>query len=358
VNNEMERAVDAAVAAVAGVSDDRLPRHKVMRAAILAADAARGEPVAEVVNSDLGPFLKWDQKWLLSLCEPSKSMVGAKLYTAPQPQQPAPECKHTWQTTGGSFNLAQRELRCSKCGHLRTSANPAPQDCEKRCTCPSGDGSLEWPCAVHPPSTQQTGVRELAEAVFNIPVPTKGFREGWRDEEIWQWALGAAASLILGVTRAEAERMFATTREQDCEKRAREFLGDVIGHTTDDIERLLRADGAYTVDLDDALRAIAAALAAKPTEPRQSQGEWSDEVVAILEGYGFAREAAVVFASAELKEYADGECDCAEMSPRDWVDLLMGVGADVVERWKTESAGRSYGYKPAQPPHRDRGEVA
>ena len=36
----------------------------------------------------------------------------------------------------------------------------------------------------------------LADAIRNIPVPTRGFHEGWRDEEIWQWALNEAAKLV------------------------------------------------------------------------------------------------------------------------------------------------------------------
>lgn len=42
--------------------------------------------------------------------------------------------------------------------------------------------------------------------------------------------------------------------------RAREIVGDVIGHTADDIVRLQYADGAYTIDLDDALKAVEQAL--------------------------------------------------------------------------------------------------
>lgn len=49
--------------------------------------------------------------------------------------------------------------------------------------------------------------------------------------------------------------------DEGIERQARVLLGDVIGHTEDDIVRLCRADGAYTVDLDDTLRAIEAALA-------------------------------------------------------------------------------------------------
>lgn len=52
--------------------------------------------------------------------------------------------------------------------------------------------------------------RALAKAVFNIPVPGRGFHEGWRDEEIWQWALRAAAAHILGATQSETEKLFTT----------------------------------------------------------------------------------------------------------------------------------------------------
>lgn len=48
-------------------------------------------------------------------------------------------------------------------------ANEAPLSTEHSvasCTCPSGDGSLRWPCPVHPPSMHTRGPWET-EAVFS-----------------------------------------------------------------------------------------------------------------------------------------------------------------------------------------------
>lgn len=42
-------------------------------------------------------------------------------------------------------------------------------------------------------TTGQGDVERLVERIRNIPVPERGFHEGWRDEEIWQWALREAA---------------------------------------------------------------------------------------------------------------------------------------------------------------------
>lgn len=51
------------------------------------------------------------------------------------------------------------------------------------------------------------GRKSLAKSIMEIPVPTKGFHEGWRDEEIWEWALRAAGALILNTSQTEAERI-------------------------------------------------------------------------------------------------------------------------------------------------------
>jgi len=95
--------------------------------------------------------------------------------------------------------------------------------------------------------------------------------------------------------------------------------------------QLARKDGSWTLPEPP----VAAELKA-----------WQTEVVRLLGELGFSPEAAAVFASAEVNEYRRGECDCAEMYPVDMVDLLMRVAADAVERWKVESQGRVFGYRP------------
>ena len=35
---------------------------------------------------------------------------------------------------------------------------------QQQCTCPSGDGSLRWPCPTHPPLTQQQGGEQEAQS--------------------------------------------------------------------------------------------------------------------------------------------------------------------------------------------------
>lgn len=37
---------------------------------------------------------------------------------------------------------------------LEAALAPQPPDVAQRCSCPSGDGSLRWPCPVHPPEAQ------------------------------------------------------------------------------------------------------------------------------------------------------------------------------------------------------------
>ncbi|WP_256661832.1 DUF551 domain-containing protein [Klebsiella michiganensis] len=99
--------------------------------------------------------------------------------------QPAPECQHQWRH--GGANKLQNQKQCIKCGRVELDAQPAPVvpdtwprklmwshhddisqaevlawndaidacraamlQAQSVCTCPSGDGSLRWPCPSHP----------------------------------------------------------------------------------------------------------------------------------------------------------------------------------------------------------------
>jgi len=44
------------------------------------------------------------------------------------------------------------------------AANHAPQVVDSTCTCPSGDGSLRWPCPQHPPTPQADVLAEVRAA--------------------------------------------------------------------------------------------------------------------------------------------------------------------------------------------------
>ena len=56
--------------------------------------------------------------------------------------QPTTACRHDWISVIGG-------IRCATCG-VQIAARCLPE--EPTCTCPSGDGSLRWPCPVHPPT--------------------------------------------------------------------------------------------------------------------------------------------------------------------------------------------------------------
>ncbi|CAM7710857.1 hypothetical protein [Klebsiella pneumoniae] len=94
--------------------------------------AMDSEPVAEVYQAPnvgicaaLGPSIS-----MLCPLEP-----GTKLYRHPQPAPAVPELRVDWQENEFSAGW-------NACRAAMLQAEPV-------CTCPSGDGSLRWPCPVH-----------------------------------------------------------------------------------------------------------------------------------------------------------------------------------------------------------------
>lgn len=56
---------------------------------------------------------------------------------------------------------------------------PAPASVEpKICTCPSGDGSLRWPCPVHPPEVKAVVLPDRLQG-FPAEHARRSFYEGW-----------------------------------------------------------------------------------------------------------------------------------------------------------------------------------
>ncbi len=138
----------------------------------------RGEPVAELVSQygDPEAFGKRAIKWLVSF---QKMPYGTKLYLAPQPAEPVkvpsdaeidcvigscrPYLVH--ESERQYFHRLIRDALQQFCQPAQPVASMGPATCRAvratapvttaDCTCPSGDGSLRWPCPSHPPEEGQ-----------------------------------------------------------------------------------------------------------------------------------------------------------------------------------------------------------
>jgi len=72
--------------------------------------------------------------------------------------------KPTWDDSEG-----MREMFMSGATVAIAAMTPTPQVVDSTCTCPSGDGSLRWPCPQHPPTPQ---VVETVAELEALPVGT------------------------------------------------------------------------------------------------------------------------------------------------------------------------------------------
>ena len=55
----------------------------------------------------------------------------------------------------------------------------APAQPKPTCTCPSGDGSLRWPCPVHPPEVKALALPERRSAIDTFTTYGLGGCNGW-----------------------------------------------------------------------------------------------------------------------------------------------------------------------------------
>lgn len=117
------------------------------RVARMALAAMGSEPVAWLRNPDQGfhlPMLRLGSK------DPNPNFVNEEfypVYAAPQPAPVVPKemtagiaVKH-WE--GGRGSIESFVAGYNFCRATMLQASPV-------CTCPSGNGSLRWPCPVHP----------------------------------------------------------------------------------------------------------------------------------------------------------------------------------------------------------------
>jgi len=90
------------------------------------------------------------------------------------------------------------------------------------CTCPSVDGSLRWPCPVHPPTAQAAPADPMAWPLpCDVTVGHVTMRQGvklstlvLRMKALYQMATGEDADVVAARTLEERSRMFATFQAQ------------------------------------------------------------------------------------------------------------------------------------------------
>ncbi|HGU6745528.1 TPA: DUF551 domain-containing protein [Klebsiella quasipneumoniae] len=117
---------------------------ELARMALAAMDS---EPVAEITE-DLG-------RLFVKIHYPTTLRAGDKLYRHPQPAPVvSAELLHTAASAIEDLLTTKDRMGVYVCFdlpfRLRSAANAQPAPVAPVCTCPSGDGSLRWPCPVHP----------------------------------------------------------------------------------------------------------------------------------------------------------------------------------------------------------------
>lgn len=103
---------------------------------------ADSEPVAEITE-DLG-------RLFVKIHYPTTLRAGDKLYRHAQPAPVVPDAATAIRACLSEFPESARDI-VEECADIAENAcRAAMLQAEPVCTCPSGDGSLRWPCPVHP----------------------------------------------------------------------------------------------------------------------------------------------------------------------------------------------------------------
>ncbi|HFE7209107.1 TPA: DUF551 domain-containing protein [Klebsiella pneumoniae] len=103
---------------------------------------ADSEPVAEITE-DLG-------RLFVKIHYPTTLRAGDKLYRHAQPAPVVPDAATAIRACLSEFPESARDI-VEECADIAENAcRAAMLQASPVCTCPSGDGSLRWPCPVHP----------------------------------------------------------------------------------------------------------------------------------------------------------------------------------------------------------------
>ena len=82
--------------------------------------------------------------------------------------------RETCPNGAGHVHDAVNDLTCNwSYQHTRAviaAMTPTPQVVDSTCTCPSGDGSLRWPCPQHPPTPDVGVLAEVRALPHAVPV--------------------------------------------------------------------------------------------------------------------------------------------------------------------------------------------
>lgn len=125
------------------------------------------------------------------------------------------------------------------------AAAPVPPQAEKRCSCPSGDGSLAWPCQRHPPQVDaQPVMRLVAEKLLGLDgeYAVDFVKPGWLEEcrktggtfMLYTHPDADEAHDLLAATSLEAgERINALEKERDTLRIQRDEANDLLKKLAD-----------------------------------------------------------------------------------------------------------------------------
>lgn len=98
---------------------------------------------------------------LSDACNENWSDLNRLIYTKPSDgaltnegaEPVAWRSKKSWEKTGWSLHLVDPDENMHVDAETH-NIEPLYRHAPKVCTCPSGDGSLRWPCPVHPPEVK------------------------------------------------------------------------------------------------------------------------------------------------------------------------------------------------------------
>lgn len=134
-----------------GAPVTRQEEQELARMALAAMDS---EPVAENIRiADALEGLLWPNMALGNKAVIQAAIEALRTYHAQQPVVSA-ELLHTAASAIEDLLTTKDRMGVYVCFdlpfRLRSAANAQPAPAAPVCTCPSGDGSLRWPCPVHP----------------------------------------------------------------------------------------------------------------------------------------------------------------------------------------------------------------
>ncbi len=175
---------------------------------------------------------------------------------------------------GGIYTLESDGEHHARMRAALTAAGVAPQELTEECTCPSGNGSLRWPCPSHPPAPSPDRENLIAEAQKAVWAEIHG------QDARRTYSAAEVKRLIYALDNAIADALEAlTTRQEIDAPSVREAIGEVLA----DMEAVI--DGVPVASDLVALTEIAdAAIRAATSAPSRTAKRTGYETVASAGG--------------------------------------------------------------------------